>query len=469
MRYGLWALLSMVFLAACQADSEPPPQGSTPGWTWMSGSATKYQAGAYGIKGVAAPSNVPGARLGAASWTDSGGKLWLFGSGDGLDGAGRFSVLNDLWMYDPVSGEWTWVSGSNLGYDPGHYGTRGVAAPANIPGARGGGMTWTDSDGKLWLFGGGGYVSDGESGELNDLWKFDPTTSLWTWVSGSNGLFQPGVYGTKGVAAPENVPGARSSAAFCIDPQGKFWLFGGYGYIAEFELSVNLNDLWCFDPATLEWTWVSGSDSGDGLGVYGTRGQADPSNVPGSRGESELWVDSQGELWLFGGWGWGPRFEDNTVFLNDLWRFDPATLEWTWIHGGDAGAQPGVYGTKGLAAPSNTPGSRHSALSWRDPQGKFWLFGGGGVNAAGQDSDLNDLWRFDPMTLEWTWVSGSDNGGQTGVYGIKGKPAPANAPGAHNTAATWVGPQGTLWLFGGAGPDSTGDWGLLNDLWRYVR
>ena len=166
---GLWALLSMALLAACQADSEPPPQGPPQGWTWMSGSDTRYQAGAYGIKGVAAPSNLPGGRHGAASWADPSGKLWVFG-GDGRDGGGWFSLLNDLWMYDPASGEWTWVAGNNLGYDPGHYGTRGLAAPANIPGARGGAMTWTDSDGKLWLFGGFGYVSEGEFGELNDLW-----------------------------------------------------------------------------------------------------------------------------------------------------------------------------------------------------------------------------------------------------------------------------------------------------------
>src|SRR5260370_31459256 len=39
----------------------------------------------------------------------------------------------------------------------------------------------------------------GTQGDLNDLWKFDGTN--WTWVSGSDLINQPGVFGTKGVAS----------------------------------------------------------------------------------------------------------------------------------------------------------------------------------------------------------------------------------------------------------------------------
>ena len=34
------------------------------------------------------------------------------------------------------------------------------------------------------------------------------------------------------------------------------------------------------------------------------------------------------------------------------------------------------------------------AVSWRDSSGKFWLFGGGGVDATGEGGYLNDLWHF---------------------------------------------------------------------------
>lgn len=52
----------------------------------------------------------------------------------------------------------------------------------------------------MWLLGGIGIDSKGLYGYLNDLWKFDPQTSEWTWMGGSNTVLyyggQPGVYGT---------------------------------------------------------------------------------------------------------------------------------------------------------------------------------------------------------------------------------------------------------------------------------
>ena len=43
-----------------------------------------------------------------------------------------------------------------LKYDnqAGVYGTKGVPAAANVPGARDESISWTDSTGNLWLFGG---------------------------------------------------------------------------------------------------------------------------------------------------------------------------------------------------------------------------------------------------------------------------------------------------------------------------
>jgi len=52
------------------------------------------------------------------------------------------------------------------------------------------------------------------------------------------------------------------------------------------------------------WTWIAGSDTGNQVGVYGDKGVADESNVPGSRVGAVVWVDSvKEELWLFGGNG----------------------------------------------------------------------------------------------------------------------------------------------------------------------
>ena len=141
--------------------------------------------------------------------------------------------------------EWTWMSGSNTGSQTGVYGAQGVPAPGNVPGARQWAVSWTDPQGSLWLFGGNGYDSAGNYGDLNDLWKFDGTN--WTWALGSNIIDQSGVYGAQGVAAPGNAPGARWASISWTDPQGSLWLFGGNGYDSAGNLD-ELNDLWRYKP-----------------------------------------------------------------------------------------------------------------------------------------------------------------------------------------------------------------------------
>ena len=159
------------------------------------------------------------------------------------DSAGIWVALNDLWKFDGTN--WTWVSGSNTVGQAGAYGTKGLAARGNVPGARLFAASWTDLQGNLWLFGGGYYDSAGQSEGLNDLWKFDGTN--WTWVSGSDKVDQAGAYGTNGLASPGNVPGTRLYAASWTDLQGDLWLFGGAG-IASAGNAGALNDLWRYGP-----------------------------------------------------------------------------------------------------------------------------------------------------------------------------------------------------------------------------
>ena len=82
--------------------------------------------------------------------------------------------INALWKFDTVSGLWTWVSGSSLPNQSGSYGTPGVTAPANVPGARQRSISWIDNSNTLWLFGGSGRDSAGAAGYLNDLWRYQP-------------------------------------------------------------------------------------------------------------------------------------------------------------------------------------------------------------------------------------------------------------------------------------------------------
>ena len=223
-----------------------------------------------------------------------------------------------------------------------------------------------------------------------------------------------------------------------------------------------------YNPVTNDWTWVGGAFAGAGATVYGTQSVPAAANNPGARYDAVGWTDNSGNLWLFG----GVFSYSNTVNnFSDLWELNPTTGLWTWVGGADTANQPGVYGTQGVPAPGNVPGARSVTASWTDKNGNFWLFGGGGYDAAGVDGSLNDLWELNPTNLKWTWVSGGSTipvSAAPGVYGVRGMPSQVNVPGLRSLAAGWTDKNGGLWLFGGIGNDSTTTGGgYLNDLWEF--
>jgi N-acetylneuraminic acid mutarotase len=359
-------------------------------WVWQNGSDTEGAAASYGSLGAPAAGNNPGAREGAANWSDAAGNLWLFG-GDSL-AAQNSQELNDLWSYNPTTALWTWVGGSNTAASSGSYGTVGVAAASNLPPARTDAISWVDSAGVFWLFGGAQLNANGSYlAVFNDLWSYNPTTGMWTWVGGTNTPNAAGVYGTQGIAAAANVPGARMGGSAWLDASGSVWLFGGLSLAAD-GLAQEYNDLWKYNPASGQWTWVSGSDGADAAGVYGTQGAGAAGNGPGARVSAVTWKDQAGNLWLFGGYGYVQG--GNVGELNDLWDYNLSAGVWTWIGGSSSTAAPGIYGTQGFPAVSNTPGAREQAVGWVDSKGKFWLFGGFGFDSSGAEDDLNDLWSF---------------------------------------------------------------------------
>jgi hypothetical protein len=352
---------------------------------------------------------------------------------------------------------WTWVSGENTVNEKGTYGNRGVAGADNVPGARGLSVSWIDSAGDLWLLGGLGYDWAGTNGDLNDLWRYSPGSREWTWFSGSKMAGAKGVYGTKGIAAAGNVPGARERAVSWIDRAGNLWLFGGSG-VDSAGTHGDLNDLWRYSVRSGQWTWVSGSNTVNANGVYGIQGIPAANNMPGARRDCVSWVDSAGDLWLFG----GVYLSYRAGRLNDLWRYSQGSGEWTWVSGSNTFDASGVYGTKGIAAAGNVPGARAFSVSWIDSAGDLWLFGGL-LHPLGLEGGLfNDLWRFSPPSREWTWVSGSNTLDASGVYGTQDVPAAGNVPGARDLSVSWIDSAGDLWLFGGVSGLS-----YLNDLWRY--
>jgi len=356
-----------------------------------------------------------------------------------------------------IDGQWTWESGANAGGAAAVYGTKGTAAVGNVPGNRDSQSGWADASGNFWIFGG----DDNAANTYNDLWKYNPTTKLWTWVSGTSNADDAGSYGTKGTAAAGNTPPARFGQHVAVDPSGNFWVFGG-APAATLGTTAYLNDLWKYNPTTNLWTWVSGGNTTGASGVYGTKGTAATANVPGGRIYPSTWADATGNIWVFGGEGFDVA--GNNGSLNDLWEYNVTTGKWTWESGSNTNGATGVYGTKGTAAAANVPGARNSTAGWRDATGNFWLFGGENGAFFSGGSSFNDLWKYSPTTNRWTWVSGDNTTGVAGVYGTVGVAAAGNKPGARYGHGVAIDASGDFWLFGGLDGSSSA---AYNDLWLY--
>lgn len=416
-------------------------------WVWIGGSNAVGAAGVY-----SGSPQTPGARAGQATWTDSTGHFWMFG-GTEVDGTGTPGSLNDVWELDPSSQQWTFIIGTqgaagqaSVNGNPGGrlgsvvwtdgagnvwmfgglyvdqngsvplndlwefnmssrvwtsvgsltaaYGQVNTFSATSWPPARAEATTWIDAGGRLWMFGG----SDLGTVDYNDLWVFDPTQNEWAWWGGTNTSNDPGTYpSTPGTQSPGNLPAARYGSAAWTDASGHVWLFGGGAISATPGLSDALSDLWVYDPGAASgnpWTWMGGPSAVNTPGTYGVQAVPATTNLPGARGGSATWTDAAGNFWLFGGQGFGSDSTED--YLSDLWMFNPSTQQWVWVNGSNvANELPGTYGTLGVAAAGNQPGSRLSASGWVDASGNFWLFGGSDLNgAAATGGYFNDLWMY---------------------------------------------------------------------------
>jgi hypothetical protein len=263
-------------------------------------------------------------------------------------------------------GVWTWVKGSDTLNSPGHYGIKGVPDPANCPPGRYQAAQWKDLNGNFWIFGG----TDGGGEDYNDLWKYEPTTNIWTWVNGSsipNGL---GVYGTKGIPGPNNVPGARGHGSTTwTDQQGHLWMHAGFGYDQLGTCFCPIDDMWMYDIPTNQWTWMQGATVGLTSANFGTLGTADTGNTPGARSEANTaWVKSDGTLWTYGGNG-----GDSVGWGNDMWKFDVSNNKWTWMSGDSSGLS-WSFGTQGVENSTNLPVASTPYTCWQDANENFYFF-----------------------------------------------------------------------------------------------
>ncbi len=362
----------------------------------------------------------------------------------------------------------TWALISNSDSVGSVYGKKDIAAKGNIPRARFDCVSWSDDSCNLWLF--GGANNSIENAEVfSELWKFNIKNGEWTWVGGIDSVNQ-GQYGVQGAPSTTNIPRSREGAASWTDNNGNFWLFGGSGFYEVDSGGVYsggsnyLNDLWKYESKSNEWTWVGGSNLINGAAEYGSKSIAKAGNIPGGRTGSVNWKDSNGNLWLYGGFGYDVNHSYG--FLSDLWMYDINNGLWTWKNGSDKGDQPLTYLTVGVPNAANTPGNRVGSVAWVDNNSNLWMYGGGHTSYTRGNNAINDLWVYNITTNQWTILNAPDSIYANGNYGTMGIAAPSNNPGARVYSAGWVDDEYNFWLFGGYGTSSYYS-GFLNDLWKY--
>ncbi len=102
-----------------------------------------------------------------------------------------------------------------------------------------------------------------------------------------------------------------------------------------------LADLYEWDGTT--WKYLTGPRTLNAPGSYPAQpGSGNSSTYPGSRQDPMMWLDSDGNLWLFGGSGFSEQ-SNVTGSLNDMWKYTMSTGVWTWIGGSKLTNQNGNY------------------------------------------------------------------------------------------------------------------------------
>jgi energy-coupling factor transporter transmembrane protein EcfT len=133
--------------------------------------------------------------------------------------------------------------------------------------------------------------------------------------------------------------------------------------------------------------------------------------------------------------------------LNDIWAFNTTSKLWQWKGGSQLADVPPQYTTDPLTLTPPNPGSREGTSTWvehtESGEDILYLFGG----TAGEEMYHNDVWKYNLTSNAWTWVAGSNLTGGGSEYNLS---VPGGAsPSARSGSASWVGPDGLLYLFGG--------------------
>ena len=390
-------IVVLLLLQGASASAQPGV------WTWM-----------RGTYGVCDPTpNEPPCGYAFAHWADTAGQFWV-------------NVSDGLWKYNVQANTWSHVHPSGIMSNI--QAPLGVYDSLNTPGyVLNGAYTWTTSDDVLWLYGG--------IGGCTLFWKYSIALDQWAWM----GTYTLPNYGIKGVPDSTNSPGCmgESNAAW-VDDAGDLWMFGS---------GDPGNSMWKYEMASGWWTWMSGSNNFD-AGSYGMIGVPSINDYPSSRWTNFYWKDDSGDFWVGLGFNGG-------YIATDIWRFDPVTLEWTWMSGSPNAASCTPSGVACDTTQANHPGGRfENRTMWRISDKLIITYAG--KTCTGY---YNDLWAYLPLQSIWVKL---DDYSISGHYGTLGVPSSLDYPRYRIGAAGFKDRSNNLWVYSGWTFGSMG-----NDLWRY--
>lgn len=211
-------------------------------WTWLSGGLPNSAAAAsFGERGVASSTNMPPARMYTQMVAAADGKLWIIaGRGNNYQ-----QPLADVWSYDPASGWWTIEAGNEVTviHSNANYGEFRVPSVTNImPGRYDFAAGIDQRAGVIYVSGGKSYSNDWVA--LSDVWSFDISSKIFTWIGGSVAANAAGAYPpVQGLSGGEVHSGRPSiyGGNMWVDPSGGLWLGMGTHYHLQQNVEMICN------------------------------------------------------------------------------------------------------------------------------------------------------------------------------------------------------------------------------------
>jgi hypothetical protein len=250
----------------------------------------------------------PSERYRARAWFDDANNMWMYGGAVDTPN-GSFSY-NDLWMFNTTSKSWIFISGNkNQAYckncSNGSYpAIAGTGGTQYFPRSRSDYAYWKDSFGNIWIY--GGYAESHGTDEYGDLWKFNPSTKVWTLISGDDALNPP---------KTAINPGSRNAPYCWVGTDNKLYMTGGLRQYLYF-----LRDIWRVNPANGNWEAVNIDNSlinqlpvSSGLRIENS------SNIPGASVNTLNHLTTGSHTYMFSGYGMG---SNNLLGLTGaMWRY----------------------------------------------------------------------------------------------------------------------------------------------------